>query len=135
MNASIHGLDFNHHNQSHIFRAAQEGIVFAMKYGFEILHEMGLKTDVIKAGYANMFLSPVFREAFVNTMGTELKLYNTNGAIGAALGAGIGAGVHNSFKEAFVGLDLIESRQPDPMLSERYLNAYNRWKLVLNNHL
>lgn len=133
--SSVHGLDFNHHNQSHIFRAAQEGIVFAMKYGFEILQEMGLKTDVIKAGYANMFLSPVFREAFVNTMGADLKLYDTNGAKGAALGAGIGSGVYNSFKEAFVGLHLIESRQPDPLLSESYQNAYARWKLVLNNHL
>jgi len=133
--SSVHGMDFNHHTQSHIFRAAQEGIVFAMKYGFEILQEMGLKTDVIKAGYANMFLSPVFREAFVNTMGADLKLYDTNGAKGAALGAGIGAGVYSSFKEAFVGLHLIEFRQPDPLLSESYQNAYARWKLVLNNHL
>ena len=133
--SAVHGLDFNHHHQSHIFRAAQEGIVFAMKYGFEILQEMGLKTDIIKAGYANMFLSPVFREAFVNTIGIDLQLYDTNGAKGAALGAGIGAGVYNSFKEAFVGLHLIESKQPDPLLAEKYLHAYNRWKLVLKNHL
>ena len=130
-----YGLDFNQHQQSHIFRAAQEGIVFALKYGFEILQEMGLKTNVIKAGYANMFLSPLFREAFVNTTGVALELYDTDGAKGAALGAGIGAGVYRSSAEAFMGLNKIESRSPDPVLSEMYLNSYRRWKKVLNNHL
>src|SRR5690606_913824 len=39
--ASIHGLDLNRHDQAHLFRAAQEGIVFSLKYGFDILKEMG----------------------------------------------------------------------------------------------
>ena len=133
--SSIHGLDFNQHNQSHILRAAQEGIVFALKYGFEILQEMGLRTNIIRAGYANMFLSPLFREAFVNTIGAAVELYDTDGAKGAALGAGIGAGIYSSSSEAFLGLHMIESQQPDPSLSEKYLKAYNRWKKILNNQL
>ncbi|MFZ6010028.1 MAG: xylulokinase, partial [Bacteroidota bacterium] len=104
---SWEGLDFNRHGQAHLFRAAQEGIVFALKYGFEILQGMGLHTEMIKAGYANMFLSPLFREAFVNTMGSPLQLYDSDGAKGAALGAGVGAGIFASFKEAFAGLQLI----------------------------
>ena len=135
VSSSIHGLDFNHHNQSHIFRAAQEGIVFALKYGFEILQEIGLKTSVIRAGHANMFLSPLFREAFVNTIGANLELYDTDGAKGAALGAGVGAGVYHSFKEAFRGLNLIESKQPDVSLTEQYLHSYSRWKQTLNSEL
>jgi xylulokinase len=67
INASFHGLNFNRHGQSHMFRAAQEGIVFALKYGFNVLKGMGLETKVIRAGNANMFLSPLFRKAFVNT--------------------------------------------------------------------
>jgi xylulokinase len=133
--SSIHGLDFNHHDQSHIFRAAQEGIVFALKYGFEILRDMGITSTVIRAGYANMFLSPLFREAFTNTMGTKLELYDTDGAKGAALGAGIGAGIYKSPVEAFKGLHIIETREPEPEMSEKYLQSYNHWKQILNNHL
>ena len=135
INSSIHGLDFNQHNQSHILRAAQEGIVFALKYGFEILQEMGLRTSIIRAGYANMFLSPLFREAFVNTIGAAVELYDTDGAKGAALGAGIGAGIYRTSGEAFQGLHLIESQRPDPALTEKYLKAYGRWKNILKNQL
>jgi xylulokinase len=133
--ASFHGLDFNRHNQAHIFRAAQEGIVFALRYGFDILQQMGLKTKVIKAGNANMFLSPLFREAFVNTIGARLELYDTDGAKGAALGAGMGAGVFKDFKEAFKGLHIIESEEPVAAKSEQYQKAYANWNSQLNKYL
>jgi xylulokinase len=126
--ASFYGLNFNRHNQAHLFRAAQEGIVFALNYGFEILQGMGLKSQVIRAGHANMFLSPLFREAFVNTTGVRLERYDTDGAKGAALGAGIGAGEYTSFEEAFKGLKLIGSEEPDANYREQYLNAYEVWK-------
>jgi xylulokinase len=118
-----------------LFRAAQEGIVFAMMYGFEILREMGMESKVIRAGRANMFLSPVFREAFVNTTRVPLELYDTDGAKGAALGAGIGAGVYKSFGEAFSGLNRVESLTPVAGLSDQYLDAYEKWKVVLNRSL
>ncbi len=133
--SSLHGLDFNRHTQSHILRASQEGIVFAMKYGLEILEEMGLKTKVIKAGHANMFLSPLFREAFVNTTGVPLELYDTDGATGAALGAGLGAGIYVSFSEVFQGLRRRESQEPASNLSEKYLHSYAHWRQILNNYL
>ncbi len=127
INSSFQGLNFNRHNQSHVFRAAQEGIVFALKYGFDILQGMGLKSQVIKAGNANMFLSPLFREAFVNTIGARLELYDTDGAKGAALGAGIGCGVYSSFEEAFSGLKMIQSEDPDKNKTEQYSNAFASW--------
>jgi xylulokinase len=133
--SSIHGLDFNHHTQAHILRAAQEGIVFALKYGFDILRDMGIKSTVIRAGYANMFLSPLFREAFTNTIGAKLELYDTDGAKGAALGAGMGAGIYSSAAQAFQGLHVIETRHPEAELSEKYLKSYHHWKQILNNHL
>lgn len=135
LNASIHGLDFNHHSEGHLFRAAQEGIVFALKYGFDILQEMGLQTSVIRAGHANMFLSPVFREAFVNTIGAPLELYNTDGATGAALGAGIGAGIFESSEVAFKGLKTIRVETPVDSLAMQYQAAYTKWKLQLNQIL
>jgi xylulokinase len=132
---SFHGLNFNRHSQSHLFRATQEGIVFALKYGFDVLQEMGLKTNVIRAGNANMFLSPLFREAFVNTIGAPLELYDTDGAKGAALGAGVGAGVYQSFEEAFKGLKRISLTAPDQQKQNQYSSAYQHWLNHLNKQL
>ena len=135
ISASINGLDFNHHAQGHLLRAAQEGIVFALRYGFDVLQEMGLKSNVIRAGHANMFLSKVFREAFVNTIGVPLELYNTDGATGAAIGAGIGAGIFPSKQDAFKGLKTITVETPDRKLMEQYEAAYLNWKSQLNEIL
>jgi len=133
--ASFLNLNLNRHGQSHVFRAAQEGIVFALRYGFDILQSMGLKTTVIRAGNANMFLSPLFREAFVNTIGAPVELYDTDGAKGAALGAGVGAGIYKSYAEAFKGLKLIRSEVPDPSQSDAYAVAYAAWKKALDKTL
>lgn len=125
--ASLKGLDLNRHNHSHLIRAAQEGIVFSMFYGFEVLRKMGIETTVVRAGRANMFLSPLFREAFVNTLQVPLELYETNGAVGAAIGAGVGAGIYESFPEAFTGLQLLHTQQPDPRLIPEYRDAVKGW--------
>lgn len=135
LESSWHGLNFNQHTQSHVFRAAQEGIVYALKYGFDILQEMAIKSDVIRAGKANMFLSPLFRQAFVNTMNTPLELYETDGATGAALGAGVGAAVYDSFDEAFKGLTLLYEERPQPSLVALYQEGYSNWKSVLRKYL
>jgi xylulokinase len=127
IDSSFHGINFNRHQQSHLFRAAQEGIVFALKYGFDVLQQIGLKTNVIRAGNANMFLSPLFREAFVNTIGARLELYDTDGSKGAALGAGVGAGIYDSFEEAFKGLKVIRSEDPSEKLQAPYADAYSHW--------
>lgn len=125
--ASLKNLDFNRHGKSHLLRAAQEGIVFSMYYGFELLHKMGVITNVVRAGRANMFLSPVFREAFVNTLQVPLELYETNGAVGAAIGAGIGAGIYETFPDAFRGLHLLHTEEPNPRIIPEYRDAAHRW--------
>ncbi|MBX2898864.1 MAG: carbohydrate kinase [Cyclobacteriaceae bacterium] len=135
INASWHGLDFNRHSQAHVFRAAQDGIVFALRYGFDILQSMGVQSQVIRAGHANMFLSPVFRNAFVNTIGARLELYDTDGAMGAALGAGVGAGIYSDFKQAFTGLKLLHEEQPVHNQQEEYEATYQKWKSVLDRQL
>jgi xylulokinase len=125
--ASLQGLDFNHHTQSHVLRAAQEGIVFSLQYGFEVIRSMGIEVSVVRAGLANMFLSPLFRQAFVNTLNVPLELYETNGAVGAAVGAGVGAGVYDSFTEAFKGLEKKSEEHPQANLVSQYNQAYQLW--------
>lgn len=130
--ASVHGLNFNRHTNAHLLRAAQEGIVFSLCYGFQIMQNMGLQIDKVKAGHANMFLSPIFREAFVNTTGTTLELYNTDGSQGAARGAGVGSGEYSSPNDAFRGLKKIKEIEPDINKQNAYTEAYNSWLEHLN---
>jgi xylulokinase len=130
--AHICGLDFNRHTQSHLFRAAQEGIVFSFKYGMDILKGIGIDAKVIRAGKSNMFLSPVFRETLANISGVSIELYNTDGAAGAARGAGVGCGYYSSFKEAFSGLTKLGVIEPDQNESDRVNQAYQTWEDQLN---
>jgi xylulokinase len=118
-----------------LFRATQEGIVFALNYGLNIMQTVGVKVETVKAGKANMFLSPLFREAFANTTGATIELFDTDGAIGAARGAGIGCGFYKSEKEAFVGLEKLETIEPNEALKAAYREGYERWLKVLNEQL
>ena len=128
LGASLQGLDFNRHSQPHLLRAAQEGIVFSLKFGFDILKSMGIETSVVRAGLANMFLSPLFREAFVNTLNVPLELFETNGATGAAIGAGVGAKIFGSFAEGFKGLKKLKDEDPTAGTHEQYMHAYADWQ-------
>ena len=73
-----------------LLRAAQEGIVFSFVHGMEVMRQMGVDINVIRAGNANMFLSPIFRETLASVSGAVIELYDTDGAAGAAKAAGIG---------------------------------------------
>jgi xylulokinase len=124
----IVNLDLNRHNRSHLVRAAQEGIVYALNYGFEAMKEMGVKTETVRAGYANLFLSRVFRQIFSDVTGTAIELFDTDGATGAARGAGIGAGIYSSPAEAFKSLKIIEHVNPDAERQKIYREYYLVWK-------
>ena len=124
--ASIRGLDLNRHGRAHLLRAAQEGIVFALRYGLEIMEGMGLSIDRVRAGAANMFLSPLFAEAFATISGASVELYDTDGSQGAARGAGIGAGIF-SLDSAFEGLERVRVIEPNSDLADPYRDAYRRW--------
>ena len=135
---SIHGVDFNRHNKSHLLRAAQEGIVFSFKYGIGIMEQMGIPVNKIHAGRANMFLSPLFRETLAGITGATIELYDTDGAVGAAKGAGIGAGIYRDHNEAFATLEKLEVIEPSVTHRQEYLDAYERWlkclESILSNH-
>jgi xylulokinase len=133
--ASIHGLNLTIHTRRHIARAVQEGVVFAMNYGLQIMKDMGLSIKVIKTGYANMFLSPLFASAFSTLTNSVIHLYNTDGAQGAARGAGIGAGIYPSAHEAFKHLEIIKTIKPDSSQRGAYQAAYNRWENYLKKYL
>lgn len=128
VDCSLNGINFNIHSLSDLLRATQEGIVFSFQYGMEIMKEIGMNINIIKAGNTNMFLSPIFRETLANISGAVIELYDTDGAAGAAKAAGIGAGIYASSEEAFSSLKKIMTIEPDLNNSEQYLNAYQKWK-------
>jgi xylulokinase len=132
---SISGLSFNKHNKAHIVRAAQEGIVFSFCYGMEVMQQMGMDIKKIHAGKANMFLSPLFRDTLAGVSGATIELYDTDGSVGAAKGAGIGAGIYRDHNEAFATLDRLQIVEPDEKCRTEYLNAYARWKEILNKNI
>src|SRR5512143_49396 len=125
--AQVAAIDFNRHTRAHLMRAAQEGIAFSFRYGMDIMKEMGVPTQVIRAGHANMFLSPVFRQTLATCSGATIELYETDGAEGAARGAAVGAGIYTSFGEAFAALRKIADVRPSARDRDATADAYGRW--------
>jgi xylulokinase len=136
--AHISNIDVNKHSREHIFRAVQEGIAFAFRYGLDIMKENGLQPTVIRAGKSNLFLSDVFVESFVNATGVTVELYANDGSVGAALGAGIGAGVYKTFDEAFSQFKPLKKIVPVKVKHGGhgiYDDLYAGWKKILENYL
>ena len=131
--AHVNNIDLNKHSKAHIFRAAQEGIAFAFRYGLDIMRENGLHPTIIRAGRSNLFLSDVFVQSFVNATGVAVELYSNDGSIGAALGAGIGAGIYKTSNEAFSQFKPI--KKVESVNTELYNTLYNDWKKLLGNFL
>ena len=129
---SINGLSFNKHDNAHVVRAAQEGIVFSFCYGMEVMEQMGMDICKIHAGKANMFLSPLFRDTLAGVSGATIELYDTDGAAGAAKGAGIGCGIYKNHDEAFASLKKLAVIEPDEQHRTEYLHAYAKWKEQLS---
>lgn len=131
--AQLLGIDLNIHRQAEIFRAVQEGIAFSFRYGLDIMRENGMKPMVIRAGFANLFLSDVFAQTFVDVTGVPIELYDNDGSVGAALGAGIGAGIFKSAEDAFINHKVLKVLKPQNSIA--YESIYQEWKNILLNNL
>ncbi len=131
----VHGVHFNRHGRGHLIRALHEGIAFSFQYGLEILQQMGVAPDVIRAGMANMFLSPVFRTTLATISDAPVELYNSDGALGAARAAALGRGFYASPQEAFTGLERLQTIPPEPAIREALQSAYARWRTQLQRVL
>ena len=134
LGASISGLNFNLHGRSHLLRAGQEGIVFALAQGVQVMREMGVEPSTIRAGAGNMFASPLFRTAFAATTGVRLELIDTDGAEGAARGALAGAGLM-PLDAALGAVSVLQVEEPDATLAGGYQEAFGRWQETLRKVL
>ena len=128
----MHNINLNIHTQAHMFRAVQEGIAFAFRYGLDIMRSNGMNPTVIRAGKNNLFLSELFAETFVNITGVPVELYKNDGSTGAALGAGIGAGIFSTPAQAFTNIRPLQLIEPSTSQLEP---IYQEWKSLLEKQL
>ncbi|MEZ0486865.1 xylulokinase [Fibrella aquatica] len=135
LGATFQGLNLTRHGLPQVLRAAQEGIVFALYYGIKVMEQVGVGLKTVRAGEANMFLSPLFGSTFANLSGAAVELYNTDGAQGAARGAGLGLGHYANRDEAFSGLSIVRTLDPDQRTHQAYQEAYANWLSALEKQL
>jgi xylulokinase len=128
--ASMHGIDFNRHDKSHIVRASLEAIAFAFIYGMEAMKELKIDVSKIRAGNDNLFQSKVFSQTLSTLSGAEITICESTGALGAAKGSAYGAGLYKSIDEAIQGINEIGKVVPNNN-SEPYQTAYEQWKKYL----
>jgi xylulokinase len=126
-------IDLNLHSQAHLFRGVQEGIAFSFRYGFDIMRANGMSPNVIRAGKANLFLSDLSLEAFVNSTGVPVELYENDGSVGAALGSGIGVKTFSTASEAFHNIKCLQV--VEPTVTDAYESVYQEWLHLLNKQL
>ncbi len=131
--AHLLNLNLNQHSAAHIYRAVQEGIAFAFRFGLDIMRENGIAPNIIRAGNANLFKSKVFTEAFVNTLNVPLELYDVDGSVGAAKASGMGAGMYASSKEAFQ--HFTPNQTIEPTVSKQYDELYQQWLASLKKFI
>ena len=125
--AAMVGIDLNRHTTAHMLRAVQEGIAYSFRYGIDIMRQTGLQPDVIRAGKANMFLSPLFRSTLATITGARIELFNTDGSLGAARGAALGAGLYTSREQTFASLRRIDTIEPSESERQALEEGYGRW--------
>ena len=133
--ARVIGIDLVRHNTSHVLRATQEGIAFSFRYGIDIMKNLGLKPNVIRAGKANLFLSPIFRSTLATLCDARIELFDTDGSLGAARGGALGAGFYKTPEEAFANLHKLETIEPVAEWKEALDEAYETWKKELEKNL
>ena len=126
--AKLAGIDLVRHSRAHILRAVQEGIAFSFRYGIDIMKNLGLRPNVIRAGKANMFLSPLFRSTLATLCDARIELFDTDGSLGAARGAALGAGIYKNADEAFATLERLDVIEPAASWKDALEEAYASWK-------
>lgn len=125
--AQVNNLQFHLHTKTHLIRAALEGIAFSFIYGIKVLEELGLDIKKIKVGNDNLFQSDIFSMTISNLLKTEIHMFDTNGAAGAAKASGIGINKYNSFEEAMSTSHKVKTYSPDNS-NDEYIDAYAKWE-------
>lgn len=99
------------------------------------MRPLGLDPAVIRAGAANLFLSPLFRQTLATLTGARIELFNTDGSLGAARGAALGAGLYRSREEAFASLRRVDAVDPAPADRDALEERYAQWRTLVESQI
>ena len=125
--SSIINLNFNKHQNQHLFRAALEGIAFAFVYGIDILKGDGVEVSGMRAGNDNLFRSEIFSKSIATLIDSEINIIDTTGAIGAARAAGVSNGDFGTLEEVLSDNEQVLTYHPIRD-KQQYIDAFNIWK-------
>ncbi len=89
------------HNKSHMTRAVLEGVTYGLRDGFELMRNLGIKPNQVRASGGGT-KSKLWLQLLADNFDSQIATVNaTEGAAyGAALLAGVGTGVYNSVEDA-----------------------------------
>lgn len=118
------------HGKAHMTRAVMEGITFAMRDSLELMRELGVAPEVVRASGGGAE-SAVWRQMMADVFQTSIttSAVPQGAAHGAVLLAGVGAGIFESVEEAASrGLKWTEPVQPNHETFEAFDAAYARYR-------
>jgi xylulokinase len=118
------------HTLAHMTRAVMEGVVFSLRDSMEIMRELGVPVEEVRAtgGGAR---SPLWRSLQADVYGAPIKrtVADEGPAYGAALLAGVAAGEYGSAEEATSVVRLREEvTESDPERVGAYEEAYEAYR-------
>jgi len=118
------------HGARHMTRAVMEGVIFSLRDSLEIMRDLGVPTDDVRAtgGGAR---SDLWRQLQADIYGTPIRrtVADEGPAYGAALLAGVASGTYADVEEA---TSVVELRQevtnPEPERSKIYEEYYETYR-------
>ncbi|MCS6847762.1 MAG: xylulokinase [Anaerolineae bacterium] len=120
------------HTQAHLARAVIEGISFGLRDSIELMRELGLHVNEVRAAGGGA-RSAIWRQMLADIFQADITLVNSTegGAFGVALLAGVGIGLWRDTREACDAVIRVTSRtspSDDPTVLRRYDEAYARFR-------
>jgi xylulokinase len=118
------------HTKRELLRSVMEGVVFSLRDCLEIIKELGVSTDQIRASGGGG-KSPLWRQMQADVFNSEICTINSSEgpALGVAILAGVGAGIYNSVPEACEAIIQIKTRQqPNQDAIDKYEEYYEVYK-------
>ncbi len=114
------------HSRAHLTRSVLEGVVYSLKDSLQILLEMGVAVEEIRASGGGG-KSPLWRQIQADTFDREVVTVNASEgpAYGAALLAGVGAGFWPSVAAACdATIQVTTHTSPNPQAAQVYARYY-----------
>ena len=119
------------HEKKHMLRAVLEGVSFSMRDCFEIISDMNISIQVMRACGGGA--SPLWKQMLADVYQREVSTIKSKEgpALGVALLAGVGAGVYKSVPEACdIAVKTKDTAMPDAARGAKYESYYDLYRAV-----